>query len=150
MRRLMQRRGDGGFTLIELLVVVLVIGILSGIVVLAVSNSTTDAKQKACLANASSLMTALDVYKNTSAGQGGGGGSYMATTGSGSISVGTITYTAYTMTDAGDLKVLVPDFIKSLPNDDAETAVTAYVDTTKKRAVVKATGTACDGTVIGG
>lgn len=58
-------RKEKGFTLIELLIVVAIIGILAGIAVPRLSNSTDKAKEAACQANISAIESALEVYKLT-------------------------------------------------------------------------------------
>lgn len=113
-KRAQLKEGDRGFTLIELLVVVLILGIMSGIVVLAVSNSTADAKAKTCKQNALTLIAALDSYKTTSTALGGGDGTYPALPASTPAGAPTLTgYSAYDMTALE--AVLVPKFIKSMP-----------------------------------
>src|SRR4051812_18844838 len=42
------RRNESGFTLIELLIVIVILGVLAGIVVFAVSNFNDDGKSAAC------------------------------------------------------------------------------------------------------
>ena len=63
-----------GFTLIELLVVILIIGILSGIAITAVSGARENAVVKACDANENTLLQAVSTYFVTN-------GSYPATSG---------------------------------------------------------------------
>ncbi|MBO8127355.1 MAG: prepilin-type N-terminal cleavage/methylation domain-containing protein [Firmicutes bacterium] len=56
-------RKEKGFTLIELLIVVAIIGILAGIAVPRLSKSTEAAKEGACKANMSTLVSAIETYK---------------------------------------------------------------------------------------
>jgi general secretion pathway protein G len=55
-------RRDEGFTLIELLIVIVVLGILSGIVVLGVGQFRTDATTAACNATKDNLQIAVDAF----------------------------------------------------------------------------------------
>lgn len=55
---------QGGFTLIELLVVILVLGILSAIVITAVSGSQNSALVTACRSDWQSVNNALTSYRN--------------------------------------------------------------------------------------
>jgi general secretion pathway protein G len=54
--------GTGGFTLIELLVVIVVLGVLAGIVVFAVGNFRSDARNSACRTDVRTLQTANAAY----------------------------------------------------------------------------------------
>lgn len=140
------RKRDEGFTLVELLVVILIIGVLSGIVVLAVSNSTGDAKAKACTQNATNLIAALDNYKATPTTLGGGEGSYPTPTPAAAEASGAFTgwkkYDPAVLTTA-----LVPSFIKALPAD-----INAYIKAdANDNTTVSAGATTgnCSGTVQG-
>lgn len=125
VRRELAKGSQGGFTLIELLIVVLIIGVLAGIVVLAVSNSTGDARAKACTQTTSNLLAAIENYKATSTTLGGGGGSYPAAAGFTSVaSPGTINGSAVPanslyLSEEAAAAALVPNFIKELPDDYA-------------------------------
>jgi prepilin-type N-terminal cleavage/methylation domain-containing protein len=77
------RPADRGFTLIELLIVVVILGILSGIVVFAVTSFTTSGAKAACKADYKTVQTAVDAFKaqegaypNSSVGWIGGYSSY--------------------------------------------------------------------------
>jgi prepilin-type N-terminal cleavage/methylation domain-containing protein len=67
-----------GFTLVELLIVIVLLGVLMGIVVFAVGNSTSNAKSTGCAAEKTTLREALESYKAhtgsypTAAAAGGG------------------------------------------------------------------------------
>jgi prepilin-type N-terminal cleavage/methylation domain-containing protein len=70
---------ERGFTLVEMLIVIVLLGILSGIVVFAVGNMTTNAKSTGCSAEKTTIREALESYKSnagvypTAAAAGGGG-----------------------------------------------------------------------------
>ncbi len=64
-RKDLRNSGDSGFTLIELLVVILIIGILSAVVVVALSGTSQDAKAKGCAQDASTLYSAIANYQTT-------------------------------------------------------------------------------------
>lgn len=57
-------RGQHGFTLIELLVIIIVLGVLSAIVISAVSGSRNSALVTACRSDWQSVNNALTSYKN--------------------------------------------------------------------------------------
>jgi prepilin-type N-terminal cleavage/methylation domain-containing protein len=69
---------ERGFTLVELLIVIVILGILAGIVVFAVGNLTTNAKNTGCAAEKTTISDALETYKAdagvypTAAAAGGG------------------------------------------------------------------------------
>ncbi len=56
-------RWDGGFTLIELLVVVIILAVLAGILITAVSDSAVDSQEAALVSTLTGLRKAIDVYK---------------------------------------------------------------------------------------
>jgi len=63
METLKNRRraaGEGGFTLIELLVVIVILGILAGVVVFAVSGIDDKGEEAACQTDTRTLRTALE------------------------------------------------------------------------------------------
>ena len=55
-------RGQGGFTLIEMLIVVAIMGILGGVVALAMGNLLTKTTENACETERRTIETALDAY----------------------------------------------------------------------------------------
>ena len=56
-------RGAHGFTLVELLVVIVILGMLSGVVVFAVGNLSSNSGAAACAADASTITSAEEAYK---------------------------------------------------------------------------------------
>ena len=99
------RRNHTGFTLVELVIVITILGILAGVVLFALSGTTTTAAQAACKADAKSVETALESYKSQN-------GAY-PTPGTGDPSTvgGAITYYApLTSTTAGG------PWLRSAPN----------------------------------
>jgi prepilin-type N-terminal cleavage/methylation domain-containing protein len=57
-----KRSGEGGFTLIELLIVIVILGILSAIVVLAIGGLKNTSQTQACSSEAGTIETAQDAY----------------------------------------------------------------------------------------
>ena len=56
------RKEEAGFTLIELLIVITILGVLAAVAVPRYQNYQEDAKEKACLANLSSINSAIEMY----------------------------------------------------------------------------------------
>ena len=124
------KNANEGFTLIELLVVILIIGILSAIVVVAVRNSSGDAKVSACSQNAANLLSAIETYKvnNNDTYPAGGAGAAPAPTNA-LQATATISgaYTVEELTTA-----LVPQYIKQVPSltKDSVVAVKGQINGT--------------------
>lgn len=136
-------RREEGFTLIELLVVVLVIGILSGIVVIAVQNQTANARQRACETNATNILQALDTYRAVETV-----GAYPTAAATAATVTGAPTGTTWKLYTEAELNVLVPKYIKSVPYSgtvDANTAVTVYVRSDALTVGAKLNATGCNG-----
>jgi general secretion pathway protein G len=53
---------DGGFTLVEILIVIVILGILAGVTVLAVTGITDKGKQSACATDSHALVSAEEAY----------------------------------------------------------------------------------------
>jgi general secretion pathway protein G len=56
------RKNQAGFTLIELLIVIVILGVLSGIVVFAVSGIQDQGKASACKSNVKTVTVAAEAY----------------------------------------------------------------------------------------
>jgi type II secretion system protein G len=56
-------RRSAGFTLVELLVVIVILGVLAGVVIFAVSGVTSKASSNACQTDVKSVENALEVWK---------------------------------------------------------------------------------------
>jgi general secretion pathway protein G len=56
------RKNEGGFTLIELLIVIVILGVLAGIVVFAVSGITDKGDTSACKADKKTVEVASEAY----------------------------------------------------------------------------------------
>ena len=57
------RRDDNGFTLTELLIVIVILGVLTGIVVLAVGQFTDRGEESACKAAVKTTEVAVENYR---------------------------------------------------------------------------------------
>lgn len=62
LQRIRDAKGEAGFTLIELLVVIVILGILSAIVVFAVSGISDRGQTAACQADKNALDTAEEAF----------------------------------------------------------------------------------------
>lgn len=60
MKNRRRAAGEGGFTLIELLVVIVILGILAGVVVFAVSGINDKGEDSACKADTATIRTAME------------------------------------------------------------------------------------------
>lgn len=84
------RKNESGFTLIELLIVIVILGVLAGIVVFAVSAFNNDGKASACKADAKNVEIAAEAY--------------YAKNNTGATAIDDATHTATTLVGAGYLK----------------------------------------------
>lgn len=98
----MLRRAKG-FTLIELLAVIAIIGILASMAAISISNATKRARDASRQKDLSNLKTALELYSQDN-------GNYPVSSG----------------TYGPDLNGLVPDYIKTIPNDPRGDAWESY------------------------
>ncbi|MCU1458449.1 MAG: type pilus assembly protein PilA [Actinomycetia bacterium] len=64
MKMIWKRRQDpeSGFTLVELLVVIVILGVLAGVAVFAISGISNNSKQSACKSDVNIVQTASDAY----------------------------------------------------------------------------------------
>lgn len=62
LHNLRSRQKDGGFTLVELLIVIVILGILSAVVVVAVGNISDNAQTNACATDKKALVSAEEAY----------------------------------------------------------------------------------------
>ncbi|MFI5712351.1 type II secretion system protein [Kribbella sp. NPDC051620] len=76
------RKNESGFTLIELLIVIVILGVLSGIVVFAVSGIQDRGNAAACKSDRSTVEVAVEAYyaKNTAYPDAGAAGYLQLTT----------------------------------------------------------------------
>jgi general secretion pathway protein G len=58
----LRRTHNGGFTLIELLIAIVILGVLSGVVVFAVSGITDRGDKAACKADRSTIQVAVEAH----------------------------------------------------------------------------------------
>ena len=93
-------RGDGGFTMIELIIVVAVVGILGSIVIFAMSNKAAEALQSACATDANVVWTAQEARATLEG------------------------------TFAPDVASLVPDFLRSTPQNSNHYVITTDISGT--------------------
>jgi prepilin-type N-terminal cleavage/methylation domain-containing protein len=84
------RENESGFTLIELLIVIVILGVLAGVVVFAVSAFNNDGKAAACKSDAKTVETASEAY--------------FAKKGVHATAIDDATHTATTLVGAGYLK----------------------------------------------
>lgn len=109
---------SSGFTLIEVLVVVIIIGILAGIVTVSVSAARDRAVRGACLAAASQLKSAIELYAADNGGTWPGGIAPNTAT--------TFTKTQVSTWSSSTLPAMVPGYLQSAPSYVGDTAVNNY------------------------